>query len=834
MSFGGQAILKRYKYILLCGTFAGCLALNQAWAQDSQDAADTPPAAISTPDNADDMDLESLEATLPAHLRTPLPVKQKAQGTNVTPRDINIAATDDVGAPPSAIESFYRKTSGDQTLTQFGYSFFADADNAGKNDSAPDSGTVQDNYVLGAGDRLNISFLGERKDKATYTIDQSGTLAVDLLPPLAAAGKTLGDLRRDIRHLLDAQMYHGDVYIALESIRQLGVLVAGQVANPGRHALTPLQTVLEAIEDSGGVLKNGSLRQIRLVREGATTIIDLYTVITGAQAHSTLPTLREGDRIIVPTLGPTVAVTGDVRQPAIYELPAGGNITTKNLITLSGGLLSRGQNRLTLMTPQGDGRRTAIVVTADSDTKIQDGAILAVNRTDDRMAASFTLTGETRSPGTYALAQYDKLSKALHSAQAFGDNVYPLMGVISRRMARGLAHDLIAFSPQDIFTGHADMDLEDGDAVILLSRSDVRDVLDDKKTQLEPLVATFVREHAVSIQGAVRLSGSWPVAGPVPVAKLLDVAGGALSDADLARVEINRNDVGLNPASTAISHRDTIDLSAAGADQVTVTFGDAVRIPDRFEAVTRQSVVVQGEVRNPGTYDLMRGDTLLTLIDRAGGMTDQAYPLGTVFSRAAERKREKEKFSSAARDLERAIALAAKDDNGKVNMEQVALAKDLVDELKTIEPAGRITVESDPGILRRDPAQDILLESGDKIYVPKRPLSVRVTGEVLSPAALQFRADKDIRDYLAEAGGLTLHADKGRMFVLTPNGSAQPLGASSWTKFTPLMITPGSTIVVPRDPKPFDFIESAKDITQILSNLAITGIYAEDVVDRNK
>src|SRR5690606_19598068 len=97
----------------------------------------------------------------------------------------------------------------------------------------------------------------------------------------------------------------------------------------------------------------------------------------------------------------------------------------------------------------------------------------------------------------------------------------------------------------------------------------------------------------------------------------------------------------------------------------------------------------------------------------------------------------------------------------------------------------------------------------------------------------QFRADKDIGDYLSEAGGTTLHADKGRMFVLYPNGSAQPVRASNWTRIRPVMITPGSTIVVPRDPKPFDFIESAKDITQILSNLAITGIYADELVRRS-
>lgn len=780
----------------------------------------------------DDLALDQLEAALPAHLRTPLPIKNREVAV---PND---DASKPAAQPASAIESFYRELTGDLTLAQFGYGFFAKSDQA---DTPAVTGTTQDDYVLGAGDRLMISFLGERKDRRSYVIDRSGTLAIDLLPPVAATGKTLGTLRDDLRRMLDMQSFHGDVYISLENIRQIGVLVAGHVAQPGRLSLSPLQTALEALEGAGGVLKTGSLRQIRLVRAGQSQIIDLYGIINASGARDSLPPLREGDRIIVPALGPTVTVSGDVRQPGIYELPPEETLRADDALALAGGALASGQNRLTLTTPQNDGRRTARIVDSHGDVALGDGAVLSVVRTVDLPAASFTLQGETRNAGTFPLAQYRKLSDILRRRQSFGDDIYPLLGVISRRAAQGLGRELVAFSPQDVYTGHADMSLADGDLVTLLSRREVRDVLHTAATTvpatLDPLVATFVREHAISLQGAIRLPGLWPVAGPVPVSKILDVAGGTLRDADPGRTEINRNDVGLpETASGVVPHRDVVDLSAAGADTITVTFGDAVRVPDRFEAVTRQTVTLLGEVRNPGAYDLMRGDTLLTLIDRAGGLTDQGYPPGTIFSRAAERRREKERYNAAARDLERAIAVAAQqqqDKSGKIDTAQIALARDLVSEVERIDPVGRITVEADPAVLRRDPAQDILLESGDRIYIPKRPLTVRVTGEVLSPAALQFRADKKTNDYIAEAGGLTINADRGRIFVLNPDGAAQPLSAGTWTRLKPVMITPGATIIVPRDPKPFSFMESAKDLSQILSNLAVSSIYAEDLIDRN-
>ncbi len=811
---------------------AGMVPVKVLHAESAGDPPLPSPAAMMPDDDAAgtaaDFSVDELERLLPAHLRKPLPTDDTKLSAPVREAPVTQAQNEKA---PTPIERFYREISGDPSLAQFGYDFLG-RPSVNARSTAPATGEVQDNYILGVGDRLNIAFLGERKDHETYVIDRSGTLNIDLLPPVAAAGKTLGALRQDVQKMMEAQTYHGEIYISLEHIRQIGVLVAGYVTQPGRHALSPLQTVLEALEQSGGVSAEGSLRQIRLIRDGTSTPIDLYSVMNGADT-STLPTLRDGDRIIVPPLGKTIAVIGDVRKPAIYELPVSGQMTPQDAVTMAGGLLSAGQNRMVMMSPKGNGSRVAQPVSVTSASTLGDGAILAVNRTLDRAAGSFSLSGETRSPGTFALSQYKKLSSLLRSPQAFGDDVYPLMGLITRRRESDLTQDMVAFSPQDVFAGRSDIDLHEGDEVRLLSRADIQSILKDKAvSDLPPIVVTFVREHMVSVQGAVRLPGTWPVAGPVPVKRLMDVAGGALSDADLSRIEINRNNTGLQADDGMISHRDVINLAGEFASTVTVTAGDAVRVPDRFEAVTRQSVTLKGEVRNPGTYDLMRGDTLLTLLERAGGITDQAYPPGTVFSRSAERKREKEKYNIAAHDLERSIAMAADTKDGKVNMEQMAMAKELVDEMKTIAPVGRITVQADPGVLRQDPQQDILLETGDVIYIPKRPLTVRVAGEVMNPASLQFRAEKTSRDYLAEAGGVTMHADNARAFIVFPDGSAQPLRSTKFATYKPLMIVPGSTIVVPRDPKPFDFIDTAKDITQILSNIAITGIYADDLLNR--
>lgn len=258
--------------------------------------------------------------------------------------------------------------------------------------------------------------------------------------------------------------------------------------------------------------------------------------------------------------------------------------------------------------------------------------------------------------------------------------------------------------------------------------------------------------------------------------------------------------------------------------------GASIRVNQKFDKIKDNSVLIMGEVDNPGRYDLMAGDRMSDLITRAGGLNRDAYPYGTIFSRQSERRAEEARFRAQSRTIKQAVASAIEADDQKVNAGKIAEARALAQELGQAQGVGRITIESDPSTLTVKPELDLLLQPGDRVFIPKRDLTVRVHGEVLSSASLQFREGKAPLDYIHEAGGFTFHADKDRTFVLYPDGSAQPLQVSNWN-YKPIFIPPGSTIVVPRDPKPFDFIQSAKDISQILSNLAVTAIFIDDVVE---
>ncbi|QQG36790.1 MAG: SLBB domain-containing protein [Micavibrio aeruginosavorus] len=741
-------------------------------------------------------------------------------------------------------------------LTQFGYDMFGTEDDL-KPDIAPDAsaaraglpgGMAQDDLVLGSGDRLMITLRGQSNQQNAYAIDNQGFLSLPDMTPIPAAGLTLGQVRTIIEAEV-AMRHNQQVFVSLDAVRQIDVLVIGHVKKPGRRTLSVFHTVLDALMESGGIEKTGSLRQIKLVRDGRSTYIDLYALQMHGGTNIDMQ-LRDGDRLIVPPIGPTMAIAGNIKRPGIYEiLPAvrgmhakGDNsqkISLEEALDLAGGYISPGQNRLIRLSLTADGREQVHQLGDDPYLPaLGDGSILMVSSTREARSGTVELTGHTRQPGIHDLAHNATLSALIPSESLFGPDIYPLIGVIERQDSQSISRTLIDFSPLLVAKGQYDAPLEDGDIVHLFSREQIlalnaassSDIVEmgsaEDDERIDGDIVNFLKGRAVYVRGAVRHPGPWPVTDGSTLKSLISSAGGLTVDANTDNIEITPLS---SPGQIGPRPRFAVNFSHTDPSEISVGPGDTVRVNQKFNRITDNSVLISGEVNHPGRYDLSPGDTIYDLLQRAGGLNDQAYPEGAIFSRENERRAEEARFRAAAQDLERALA-ASMDKDTPPDATQIAMARDLAAQLRSVEAVGRITVEADPGILAIEPELNILLEKGDRIYIPKRPLTVRVNGEVLSPANLQFRKNKNPRDYIMEAGGFTYHADDDRAFVLYPDGSAQPLQVSNWNHKA-AFIPPGSTIVVPRDPKPFDFIQSAKDISQILSNLAVTGIFLDDLSD---
>ncbi|HRW30744.1 MAG TPA: capsule biosynthesis GfcC family protein, partial [Emcibacteraceae bacterium] len=222
----------------------------------------------------------------------------------------------------------------------------------------------------------------------------------------------------------------------------------------------------------------------------------------------------------------------------------------------------------------------------------------------------------------------------------------------------------------------------------------------------------------------------------------------------------------------------------------------------------------------PGVYTIRKGEKLSSLIARAGGITDQAYPYGAIFTRDRVKTMQRQQMQQTAQRLQSAMVSASVKKNVDANG-AIALQR-MINGMADQQFLGRVVIEADPVVLDLDPGKDIVLEAGDSIFMPKRPNFIVTVGDVLNPSALQFVPGKGVSSYLEEVGGFTRAADEDRVFVVYPNGVAKPISLSSWGGDRNLSIPPGSAIVVPTDLSPYDSLTLVREIGDIFRNLAVS------------
>lgn len=369
--------------------------------------------------------------------------------------------------PASRLEQILSTRAGVK-LKQFGY----DQLGVGRAVTIPQMGAVQDDYVLGPGDEIVVSLRGQENAEYRAVVDRDGRVMLPRINPVSASGRTLGDFRRELMGAIHRSYISTEGYVSVGLVRQINVLVSGEVNSPGVRILSGLSNAVDAILVSGGVKKSGSLRNVRILRGGRTITLDLYSVLTG-QSRGNKAMLAEGDRIVVPSLGPTVAVAGWVRRPGIYEMTSGrSSLDLAELLSLAGGLEVRGKYRISMLEVAADGS-SQLKAIEGGHSVVRDSDIVFVQPAASQTVGKATLSGGTALAGQYS-TRNTKLSEILKAPGALGDNPYTLFGVISRRDSVSLLRVLIPFTPVAVLRGADDMNIQSDDIVRVMSAKEAK------------------------------------------------------------------------------------------------------------------------------------------------------------------------------------------------------------------------------------------------------------------------------------------------------------------------------------------------------------------------
>jgi protein involved in polysaccharide export with SLBB domain len=719
-----------------------------------------------------------------------------------------------------------------EALQPFGYDLFAGAPST----FAPVSDVpVPSEYVVGPGDRLEVQLVGSTKGRYSLVVNRDGRIMFPELGAIAVSGLKFDAARARIESYVAEQMIGTRAVVTMGDLRTIRIFVLGEAVRPGSYTVSGLATITNALFASGGVKTIGSLRNIQLKRGGAIVErLDLYDLLLDGDTSGDVR-LLPGDVIFIPPVGSTAGVTGQIRRPAIYELKGEANVA--ELVRLGGGLTPEADPKLAKL-ERIDERRDRVVLDVNltdptgRGKALRSGDLLRIPSARPTYANSVQLKGHVYRPTSFQYRAGLRLTDVLPSIDELKPNADLRYVLIRREDADTREITVVSIDVDQAWRAprtDADPVLAPRDQVIVFDQVSGRDqymapVLEGLRLQA---VATEPSQ-IVRVSGQVRAPGEYPLEQGMKVRDLVRAGGGLAQQAYGGQAELVRFEV--RDGQTRRTQVLNLDLGRAlageASDNVVLQPFDTLVVKQISEWGEQEVVRLEGQVVFPGDYPIVPGETLKSLIARAGGLTSRAFPAGAVFTRESLREQERQQIKVLTdrmrQDLaSEALGTAQSGQPAGQASETMAVGQSLLRDLQAAQPVGRLVIDLDR-ILAAAPGShdDLALRGGDRLRVPRNPQEVTVIGEVQNPISHLYNPSLSRDDYLRLSGGTTRRADDGRIYVVRADGSVEPERGSGLFSRDPPM-RPGDTVVVPLDTDRVKPLLKWTAITTILYNMAI-------------
>lgn len=717
---------------------------------------------------------------------------------------------------------------GVEALETFGQALF---DTAGDSTSIGDIPVPAD-YVVGPGDEVELQLYGTTNATHSLVVSRDGIIDFPDIGPVTVAGQTLAELRKNLAMLASQRLIGVETSITLGTLRSINVLVVGDVNSPGNKYVGALSTVVDVLAASGGISDIGSYRDITIKRGGRQlATVDLYQLLmTGSRGADIR--LQSGDVIFVPPMRQRVFVSGEVNRPAIYQIKPGDNL--ESVINLAGGLTAFAYSERVQVERASAGKRVLMEIDFSEpegrQTTMRNGDRISIGSLGTEINDVVQLHGEVVHPGVYAWSDSLRLTDVIRSAGHLRRNADRDYGILTRRHPgrrdiQVLSLDLAAALRQP--GGIADISLHPDDEIFVFGF----DVQGQRQYLLSPLLKSLTNQaklsspaKVVSVQGGVFEPGFYPLTGGMRVSELITAAGGLGEGAVPHAAEITRTVTGSGGERFFQHIPVRLDDILAGSPEADLVLQshDSLTINNDPRWSLHDTVEITGEVRFPGTYPISRGEQLSKLIERAGGLTDLAFPDGAFLSRLSVKEQEAREMLSLADFLERgmkATVLERADENLRP-AESALVATEIIELLRSAQPPGRVVIDL-PTILEETEQgkisdADIVMMPGDSLNIPELRQIVSVVGEVNHPTTHAFVEGASMMDYVSMSGGITPKAKDDLVYIIHANGAASQ--NTSWWQGDP-DISLGDTVIVPLNVEKIRSLKKWTEISSIFGNV---------------
>lgn len=712
---------------------------------------------------------------------------------------------------------------------------------------------VPSEYTLGPGDVLRIQLWGKENQSLELPVSRDGTISFPQSGPMSVAGLSFDEARQQIRKQVSEQYIGVQASVSLGELRSMRVFVLGEARNPGSYSVSSLSTITNALYVSGGIKQTGSLRNLQHKRDGKLVgTLDLYELLLQGDSSND-NRLQPGDVIFIPPVGERAGIDGEVYRPALYELKNENSLA--DLVSMAGGLTSQAYpQRINIERTNEDFLR--IIAEADytaakgKKARIQAGDRVNIPSISDITGQYIEISGAATRPGRFAWVPGMRVSSVIRNIDAdlmpIADKRYAAIvrtdkstdtiSVLNLRLRNAIQNPGSEFDflleEKDKLLIFSDAGKVERDKELLEKSDDIEDEERRKFTRerlFEPVLRRLKSQatpsspqRTIQITGPVRYPGEYPLPASRQLADAVFVAGGlkdsaSLFNAEVARYTTDENGIG----KTRILNVNLAD-AMDGNGTLALQSRDRILIKSIPEFAKTSTIELQGEVRYPGVYTFRNGETLKQVIERAGGLTGNAFPRGAVFTREKLRQLEAQRLREAEERLQGDLlgVQLEGDGLGGESADRAQQVEELLEDVQSSRPVGRMVVDLE-AVVNDESYQAIRLQDGDRLTIPTVPQSVTVFGEVQFPTSHLHQAGLTVDDYLDRSGGPTRQADESRVYVVKADGSVMLPEKSRWFGSRSQQLEPGDTIIMPIDVDRLNQLELWSNVSQIVYQMAL-------------
>lgn len=631
------------------------------------------------------------------------------------------------------------------------------------------------NYVLGPGDELQVTIYGVQEYNGTLPVSVEGKISIEYVGQIAVSGMTIEAATQKIKVSI-ARVYstvrsgQSQVSVSLGKIRTIKITVVGG-KQPGNYSISSLATVYNALHLAGGPGKNGSYRNIELIRNNRIyKNVDIYRfLVKGDQSDNV--SLKENDVIRIPAYTQRVTVEGEVKRPGVFEMKKGEKFS--DLLNFASGF-NEFAYTASVNVLQKTGKEFKVHDINESEYnnyQPQSGDVFRVTKILNRFENRIKIEGAVFRPDYYSFTEGMRISDLITRAEGLKEDAYSKRARIIR-LKTDLTTEIVNVDLGAALSGDLNAD-------IILKREDVVTVYS---------ILDFREEYKVTIDGEVKNPGEYEYFENLTLNDLVVQVGGLTGSAS-KRVEIARM-----VKSDAIDDADPkrielveLEITADNNEQIknfVLKPFDVINIRRMAVYEKPQMVTVNGAVGYPGKYVLAnKKETVYNVVMRAGGLTSIANLDGMKIKRPIKEEQ--------IETLERIDLNINKNDTLKGK-----LAKKLKDDLKY----ATIPVNWEKIVKDKNHFSNVTLFPGDEIEVSVYNEGVKVTGNVLLTSEIPYRSGKGFKYYIDAVGGVDNKGWKKKAYIIYPNGKASVTKSFLFFRSYPT-VEPDSQIVVPEKPE---------------------------------